>query len=150
MRARNMWIIAGIAAIAALVAWWLLRGDDRRPNPETRGDAKTAPGSGTSTTRDPTRNIPKPRVGGSGTPVSEDTLRPTVERALEPTGAKVASIDCDEARCEIAVEAPDDDDLNAAISALEAALPEVATNMIVSAPTAVDGGRRMVITAELQ
>lgn len=154
-----MWIIAGIAAIAALLGWWLLRGDDRRANPETgRGSEAARSGSGTATTREPTRSIPTPRVsppprvdapsqpGGAG-----DAVAPAVMRALASTGAKATSIDCDPARCEIVVEASDDASLQAALAALEAALPAVAANMIVSAPSPVDGGtRRMKVTAELQ
>jgi len=92
MHARIVWIVAGIGATGAFVAWMILRGDGTSGagagHPD-RGTAAVSAGGGGAdgdSTSGPHRNIPSPRVG-PGTAASSDTSPAT------PTLAQAASFD---------------------------------------------------------
>jgi hypothetical protein len=157
MRARNVWIIAGIAVLA-LLGWYVLRGKETpSATPDRRSGASSgtgvASGAGSTTpTREPTRSIPPPRVTPKAPDPSDEgwadrtrqTLQTRLDQVLDGSGVTVLAIECATPVCKIVVEAADDAALSAAISRFESpeGLYGFAQQIILGAPEDAPGGRR--------
>ena len=132
MRARNLWIIAGIAIVAAVLVWAATRTPDREGAGKGTG-AATGTGAVTGPTREPTRDIPPPRRIGPRRPEREQGLRPRLASLGLPAGVEVADLACDETTCLLTLSADDPAKFEAAVAQLEQ-LTDVAENVVLHAP----------------